>query len=175
MHAVIGIDPHKHVLSAMALDARGGRLGQWAGGTTRQAIRAVQAWAAQLAQQDLGLIEQASVMVHHLVAGAQHHGERLAGWFRPAGSGGLEGVRQVGMRQELAGDRLGIHGVALAATRPPAPPLRGAGGADVPHVGASVHEGQGQAPAQEVAAFDRPDGLGGDLRRPRLDRADRLG
>src|SRR6476659_3421339 len=57
MHAVIGIDPHKHVLSAMALDARGGRLGQWCGGTTRQAIRALQAWADQRAPGAVWAIE----------------------------------------------------------------------------------------------------------------------
>jgi hypothetical protein len=31
MPAVIGVDPHKHVLSAVALDGRGGRVGVWHG------------------------------------------------------------------------------------------------------------------------------------------------
>jgi hypothetical protein len=29
--AIIGVDPHKHVLSAVALDDRGGVLGNWNG------------------------------------------------------------------------------------------------------------------------------------------------
>ena len=110
------------------------------------------------------------MMVDDLVAGAQHHRKRLAGGCRPAGGAGLEGVREVGVRQELAGDRLGIDRVALAPARPAAPPIRRARGAHVPHVGARVHEGQGEPPAQEVAAFDRPDGLGCELGRPRLER-----
>jgi len=66
MHAVIGIDPHKHVLSAMALDARGGRLGQWCGGTTRQAIRALQAWADQRAPGAVWAIEGSNFLGRRL-------------------------------------------------------------------------------------------------------------
>jgi hypothetical protein len=46
MHAVIGVDPHKRIPTAVALDGRGGRLGQWNGSTTRQGLKAVRAWAA---------------------------------------------------------------------------------------------------------------------------------
>ena len=47
MPAVIGVDPHKHVLSAIALDERGGRLGQWTGRATRTGIQDLHAWAAR--------------------------------------------------------------------------------------------------------------------------------
>jgi transposase len=49
MEAVIGVDPHPHVLSAVALDGRGGQLGQWHGRATRQGIRELQIWAARFA------------------------------------------------------------------------------------------------------------------------------
>ena len=45
MEAVIGVDPHKHVLSAVALDSRGGVLGQWHGGTSRRGVEALRVWA----------------------------------------------------------------------------------------------------------------------------------
>jgi hypothetical protein len=49
MEAVIGVDPHKHVLSTVALDGRGGQLGQWHGSATRKDIRELHTWAARLA------------------------------------------------------------------------------------------------------------------------------
>jgi transposase len=49
MEAVIGVDPHKRVLSAVALDRRGGQLGQWHGNTTSADIQGLQSWAARLA------------------------------------------------------------------------------------------------------------------------------
>ena len=45
MEAVIGVDPHKHVLSAVALDSRGGVLGQWHGQTSRRGVEALRVWA----------------------------------------------------------------------------------------------------------------------------------
>ena len=66
MQAVIGIDPHKHVLTAIALDVRGGRLGQWTGGTTRHAIRALQAWATQVAPQAAWAIEGSNFLGRRL-------------------------------------------------------------------------------------------------------------
>jgi transposase len=66
MHAVIGIDPHKHVLSASALDVRGGRLGQWTGGTSHHAIRALQAWAAQVAPEAIWAIEGSNFLGRRL-------------------------------------------------------------------------------------------------------------
>ena len=36
--AIVGVDPHKRVLSAVALDGRGGRLGQWQGSATGAGI-----------------------------------------------------------------------------------------------------------------------------------------
>ena len=49
MQAVIGVDPHKRVLSAVALDERGGVLGRWHGDTSRRGTRALMAWAAERA------------------------------------------------------------------------------------------------------------------------------
>jgi transposase len=66
MHAVIGVDPHKHVFSAIALDARGGRLGQWTGGTDRHAIGALQAWATHLAPEAVWAIEGSNYLGRHL-------------------------------------------------------------------------------------------------------------
>jgi hypothetical protein len=36
MQAIIGVDPHKRVLSAVALDSRGGVLGAWRGEKSRR-------------------------------------------------------------------------------------------------------------------------------------------
>ena len=49
MVAVIGVHPHKHVLSAVALDERGGRLGHWHGELSERGISALQAWAVERA------------------------------------------------------------------------------------------------------------------------------
>jgi transposase len=49
MQAVIGVDPHKHVLSAVALDGRGGLLGRWHGEASSRGTAALRAWAAERA------------------------------------------------------------------------------------------------------------------------------
>jgi hypothetical protein len=49
MEAVIGVDPHKCVVSAVALDGRGGLLGHWHGETSRRGLEALRAWAAEQA------------------------------------------------------------------------------------------------------------------------------
>jgi hypothetical protein len=49
--AVIGVDPHKQVVTAVALDHRGGWLGEWRGNSSRQAIAELRAWAASLNQE----------------------------------------------------------------------------------------------------------------------------
>jgi transposase len=46
MEAVIGVDPHKYVLTAVALDGRGGVLGRWQGEASSGGLRALQRWAA---------------------------------------------------------------------------------------------------------------------------------
>jgi transposase len=46
MEAVIGVDPHKYVLTAVALDATGGVLGRWSGDTSARGVGALPAWAA---------------------------------------------------------------------------------------------------------------------------------
>jgi transposase len=66
MHAVIGVDPHKHVLSAVVIDARGGRLGHWTGGTTRHAICALQAWSAEVAPEAVWAIEGSNFLGRRL-------------------------------------------------------------------------------------------------------------
>ncbi len=66
MQAVIGVDPHKHILSAIALDARAGRLGQWTGGTTHHTIRAPQAWAVELAPEAVWAIEGSNFLGRRL-------------------------------------------------------------------------------------------------------------
>ena len=45
MQAVIGVDPHKHVLGAVALDERGGLLGRWHGEASSRGTEALLAWA----------------------------------------------------------------------------------------------------------------------------------
>jgi transposase len=49
MVASIGVDPHKHVLSAVALDERGGLLGHWHGAPSERGIRALHTWAMECA------------------------------------------------------------------------------------------------------------------------------
>jgi transposase len=49
MVAIIGVDPHKHVLSAVALDERGGLLGHWQGESSERGISALQRWAVERA------------------------------------------------------------------------------------------------------------------------------
>ena len=57
MQAVIGVDPHKRVFSAVAIDARGGRLGNWTGGTSVQAIDELRVWAGEHAPDAVWAIE----------------------------------------------------------------------------------------------------------------------
>jgi transposase len=57
MEAVIGVDPHKYVLTAVALDARGGVLGRWSGEASSAAFRALRGWAAAQAPGAVWAIE----------------------------------------------------------------------------------------------------------------------
>jgi transposase len=57
MRAIIGVDPHKHVLSAVALDGRGGTLGRWQGAATGPGVRALRSWAADRAPAAVWAIE----------------------------------------------------------------------------------------------------------------------
>jgi transposase len=67
LQAVVGVDPHKRVLSAVALDGRGGWLGQWQGGATGRGVEALRAWAAGCAPGAVWAIE-----------GSNLYGRRLA-------------------------------------------------------------------------------------------------
>src|SRR5436305_14754398 len=48
MAAIVGVDPHKHVLSAVALDDRGGVLGNWNGAMSAKSLSTLLGWAAEL-------------------------------------------------------------------------------------------------------------------------------
>ena len=67
MATIIGVDPHKHVLSAVALDDRGGALGSWTGAMSVKGVNALLAWAAQLTPKATWAIE-----------GSNNLGRRLA-------------------------------------------------------------------------------------------------
>ena len=76
MEAVIGVDPHKRVVSAVALDGRGGVLGHWHGETSRRGLEALQAWAAEQAPGAIWAIEGSTglgrrLTVALLAAGAE--------------------------------------------------------------------------------------------------------
>jgi transposase len=49
MQTVIGVDPHKHVFRAVALDERGGLIGDWHGDTTRQGVTGLLRWGSDCA------------------------------------------------------------------------------------------------------------------------------
>jgi transposase len=57
METVIGVDPHKYVLTAVALDARGGVLGRWSGAASAQGFGALRAWATERAPGAVWAIE----------------------------------------------------------------------------------------------------------------------
>src|ERR671931_781181 len=67
MVAIIGVDPHKHVLSAVALDERGGVLSHWHGELSERGIDALQNWALERAPAATWAIE-----------GSNNLGRRLA-------------------------------------------------------------------------------------------------
>ena len=48
MATIVGVDPHKHVLSAVALDERGGVLGSWHGAMSARSLKGLLGWAAEL-------------------------------------------------------------------------------------------------------------------------------
>jgi transposase len=78
MEAVIGIDPHKRGLSAVALDSRGGVLGQWHGEASRRGVDALRAWAAEHAPSAVWAIEGSTGLGRRLTiallsAGAEVH------------------------------------------------------------------------------------------------------
>jgi transposase len=57
MEAVIGVDPHKYVFTAVALDGRGGVLGRWSGEASSRGCRALRAWATEQAPGAVWAIE----------------------------------------------------------------------------------------------------------------------
>src|SRR5919202_624650 len=75
MAAIVGIDPHKRVLSAVALDERGGLLGHWRGEASERGLSALQAWAMERAPTATWAIE-----------GSNSFGRRLALVLASAGA-----------------------------------------------------------------------------------------
>jgi transposase len=66
MQAVIGVDPHKHVFSAVALDGRGGVIERWQGSTNRQGVKALQRWGVGCAPGATWAIEGANSLGRNL-------------------------------------------------------------------------------------------------------------
>jgi transposase len=66
MQAIIGVDPHKRVLSAVALDSRGGLLGAWHGETSSRGLAALRRWAAERAPGASWAIEGSNRLGRHL-------------------------------------------------------------------------------------------------------------
>jgi transposase len=66
MPAVIGVDPHKHVLSAVALDERGGLLGRWRGEASSRGTEALRSWASERAPGAAWAIEGSNRLGRHL-------------------------------------------------------------------------------------------------------------
>ena len=77
--AIVGVDPHKRVLSAVALDGRGGRLGQWQGSATSAGIRELWAWAAGCAPGAAWAIEGSNLYGRRLALALVGGGGRRAG------------------------------------------------------------------------------------------------
>ena len=78
MAAIIGVDPHKRVLSTVALDEPGGVLDRWHGELSERGIGVLQSWA----------LEQAPLATW-AIEGSNNLGRRLAlaltstGWACP--------------------------------------------------------------------------------------------
>ena len=66
MAAIIGVDPHKHVLSGVALDERGGLLGHWHGQVSERGISALQTWAVERAPAATSAIESSNSLGRRL-------------------------------------------------------------------------------------------------------------
>src|SRR5262249_33944106 len=57
MQAVVGVDPHQRVLTAVALDGRGGTLGGWQAAAAGPGVRALRTWAADRAPAAVWAVE----------------------------------------------------------------------------------------------------------------------
>jgi transposase len=75
MAMIVGVDPHKHVLSAVALDDRGGVLGNWNGAMSAKSLSTLLGWAAELTPDATWAIE-----------GSNNLGRRLALALTTAGA-----------------------------------------------------------------------------------------
>jgi len=104
----------------------------------------------QLCQQRLSLIQQPPVTIHDLLASSDEHGQSIALRVRLTRLSAFERMREIGVRQEFAGDGLGIDGITLAASGRPPTAFLGSGRADVSHICAGLREGHCQATPQEL-------------------------
>ena len=75
MAMIVGVDPHKHVLSAVALDDRGGVPGNWNGAMTAKSLNTLLGGAAELTPNATWAIE-----------GSNNLGRRLALALTSAGA-----------------------------------------------------------------------------------------
>jgi hypothetical protein len=75
MATIVGVDPHKHVLSAVALDERGGVLGSLNGAMSARSLNTLLRWAAELTPTATWAIE-----------GSNNLGRRLALALTSAGA-----------------------------------------------------------------------------------------
>ena len=66
MEAIIGVDPHKYVLTAVALNGQGGVLGQWTGDTSSRGLQALRTWAVERAPDAVWAIEGSNRLGRHL-------------------------------------------------------------------------------------------------------------
>jgi len=108
----IGVDAHKQVHAAVALDERGRELGHWRGANSLDGWRAVAAWAAGLGEACRWGIEGAwgngRGLAQHLVAGDAEVYEVNPRWT----AAGRRGARRPGKN-----DRLDARAVALLVWR----------------------------------------------------------
>jgi hypothetical protein len=109
---VIGVDVHKHSLTAVAVDELGRTLSQWSGPTGAQLLT----WARSLAEERLWALEDYRHLSRGLEQLLQAASERLAGAAAADGAAASArpDARQVG-RDRRAGSR--PRGAAGAASR----------------------------------------------------------
>ena len=130
MQTVIGVDPHKYVLTAVAVDERGARLGQWPGDTSSAGLRELQAWAATRAPEAVWAIEGSNRLGRHLAIGLVASGADVrdvcptrtaAHRRRRPGRGKSDSVDAEAIARELLAHPDLPHAFKAAAAGPPEP------------------------------------------------------
>jgi hypothetical protein len=121
----------------------------------------------ELVQQRLGFPQQLLADLGHAAASTVPQADHLPHRVRSATFGELEGTRQPGLSQRLAGDPFGIQTVGLAAATL-AGTLRGAGRAHIPNVVVAVGEEHRRVPTQATGALNPDPGHRPERRHPGL-------